>query len=66
MKTIDLAQLASVTGGTAPAFRHFVTSLRNPVAIESANQSKGGLLVIKQKDGTTVNLHAAPKGSWMR
>lgn len=66
MKTIDLAQLASVSGGTAPSFRHYVTSPRNPVAIESANLSKGGLLVIKQKDGTTVNLHTAPKGSWMR
>ena len=66
MKTIDLAQLDSVTGGTAPSYRHYVTSLRNPVAIESANLSKGGLLVIRQKDGSTVNLHAKPKGTWMR
>jgi len=66
MKTIDLAQLASVSGGTAPSFRHYVTSAKNPVAIESANLSKGGLLVIRQQNGTTVNLHAAPKGTWMR
>jgi hypothetical protein len=66
MKTIDLAQLATINGGTAPSYRHYVTSPRNPVAIESANLSKGGLLVIRQKDGTTVNLHTAPKGTWMR
>jgi hypothetical protein len=66
MKTIDIAQLANVSGGTAPSFRHYVTSPKNPVAIESANLSKGGLLVIRQKNGTTVNLHAAPKGTWMR
>jgi hypothetical protein len=66
MKTIDIAQLGIVNGGTAPSYRHYVTSPKNPVAIESANLSKGGLLVIRQKDGTTVNLHTAPKGSWMR
>ena len=66
MKTIDLAQLDSVSGGTAPSFRHYVTSPKNPVAIESANLSKGGLLVIRQRDGSTVNLHTAPKGTWMR
>jgi len=66
MKTIDIAQLDSITGGTAPSYRHYVSSAKNPVAIESANLSKGGLLVIRQKDGTTVNLHTAPKGSWMR
>ena len=66
MKTIDIAQLDTISGGTAPSYRHYVTSAKNPVAIESANLSKGGLLVIRQKDGTTVNLHAAPKGSWMR
>ena len=66
MKTIDLAQLATINGGTAPSYRHYVTSPKNPVAIESANLSKGGLLVIRQKDGTTVNLHTAPKGTWMR
>jgi len=66
MKTIDIAQLASINGGTAPSYRHYVSSAKNPVAIESANLSKGGLLVIRQKDGTTVNLHTAPKGSWMR
>lgn len=66
MKTLDIAQLDTISGGTAPAYRHYVTSPKNPVAIESANLSKGGLLVIRQKDGTTVNLHTAPKGSWMR
>jgi len=66
MKTIDIAQLDSITGGTAPSYRHYVSSAKNPVAIESANLSKGGLLVIRQKDGTTVNLHTAPKGTWMR
>ena len=66
MKTIDLAQLSSVNGGTAPSYRHYVTSPKNPVAIESANLSKGGLLVIRQANGTTVNLHTAPKGTWMR
>jgi hypothetical protein len=66
MKTIDIAQLSTISGGTAPSYRHYVSSLKNPVAIESANLSKGGLLVIRQKDGTTVNLHAAPKGTWMR
>jgi hypothetical protein len=66
MKTIDIAQLAIITGGTAPSYRHYVSSAKNPVAIESANLSKGGLLVIRQKDGTTVNLHTAPKGTWMR
>jgi hypothetical protein len=66
MKTIDLAQLSTISGGTAPSFRHYVTSAKNPAAIESANLSKGGLLVIRQKDGSTVNLHTAPKGSWMR
>ena len=66
MKTIEIAQLASVNGGTAPSYRHYVTSPKNPVAIESANLSKGGLLVIRQRDGSTVNLHTAPKGTWMR
>jgi hypothetical protein len=66
MKTIDIAQLATINGGTAPSYRHYVSSPKNPVAIESANLSKGGLLVIRQKDGTTVNLHTAPKGTWMR
>jgi len=66
MKTIDLAQLETACGGTQPSFRHYVTSPKNPVAIESANLSKGGLLVIRQRDGSTVNLHTAPKGTPMR
>jgi hypothetical protein len=66
MKTIELAQLDSVSGGTAPSYRHYVTSAKNPIAIESANLSKGGTLVIRQRDGSTVNLHTAPKGTWMR
>jgi len=66
MKNIDIVQLETVTGGTAPAFSHYVTSARNPFAIESVNLSKGGLATIRQFDGTTVTLHKAPKGTWMR
>ena len=65
MKNISIEQLDTVTGGTAPAYRHYVTSARNPFAIESINLSKGGLAVIRQFDGSTVNLHVAPKGAQM-
>jgi hypothetical protein len=65
MKKIDLDQLASVNGGTPKAFRHYVTSARNPSAIESVNLSKGGLAIVRQFDGTTVRLHTAPKGALM-
>lgn len=67
MKTIDLAQLEAVTGGTQPLTSHYVTSRRNPVAIESANlNSKTGTLTIFQPDRSSVTLHKAPKGRWMR
>ena len=67
MNTISIEQLESVTGGTQPLTSHYVTSKRNPVAIEAANlNSKTGTLTIYQRDRSSVTLHKSPKGTWMR
>jgi len=65
MKTIDLAQLDSVTGGTLAAAKRFVTTPSNPYDVMSVNIAKGGQFAyIKDTHvGRTIRLQRAPLGT---
>jgi hypothetical protein len=68
MKTIDIAQLDTVTGGTLAAGKRFVTTPNNPYDVMGVNISKNGKFAYV-KDlhvDRTIRLKLAPLGTIAR
>jgi hypothetical protein len=68
MTTISIDQLDTVTGGTLPAARRFVTTPENPSAIGSVNIAKGGKFAYVKNNltGSLVRMRLAPLGTHAR
>ena len=65
MKTIDMNQLETVTGGTFAANKRFVTSFSNPKATMSVDVTKGQQFAYVKNlvTGAVTRLHRAAMGT---
>jgi hypothetical protein len=76
MKTIDIANLETVTGGTKPMYRRMTTTLdsgfaASPPAVLGVDLVEGGAVLKANRTftiekGSTINLTNEPKGKHAR